>query len=131
MHSPPQVQDIQLRGGPEAPALARKIVDDLNGYVSEPVHEDLRLLVTEVVGNAVRHGHRSGPEPVELQVSVDPGSSVRIEIADHGPGFTPHVEHGREEGGGWGLFLLDRVADRWGVHANGGARVWFELDLDD
>jgi len=53
---------------------------------------------------------------------------VRVEVADHGPGFA--AAPGRpdaEDIGGRGLFLVDRLADRWGT-AEGGTRVWFELD---
>jgi hypothetical protein len=32
--------------------------------------------------------------------------------------------------GGWGLFLVEKLADRWGVARNSLTRVWFEIDLD-
>jgi len=31
---------------------------------------------------------------------------------------------------GWGLFLVDRMADRWGVDRSEGTRVWFELERE-
>jgi hypothetical protein len=31
--------------------------------------------------------------------------------------------------GGWGLYLVDRIADRWGIVSNRMNRVWFEVDL--
>lgn len=126
----PHARIHALRGGPTAPAEARSAVDALEGVMSAPEHQDLRLLVTEVVGNAVRHGGMTRRRDVELVLQVEPRRQVRVEIADEGPGFEPRVQRGREGGGGWGLFILDQLADRWGVEGEPrGARVWFELDL--
>jgi anti-sigma regulatory factor (Ser/Thr protein kinase) len=84
----------------------------------------LRLLVSEVVTNAVRHGDPA--EPVELHVHWN--SEVRIEVVDHGEGFTPVPRSGElDEPGGFGLFLVGRLADRWGVETNHDTRVWFVL----
>lgn len=128
-HAQPR-QELSLRGGPAAPAAARAAVDALNDVLSGSAHDDLRLLVSEIVGNAVRHAGMTRRTAVELVLAVEPGRFARIEITDKGPGFEPHVEHGREGGGGWGLFLLDQLADRWGVEGSRrGSRVWFELDL--
>ena len=51
------------------------------------------------------------------------------EVADTGPGFDPKcVEHSGDEDTGWGLFLVQRLADKWGVRHDGlDKRVWFEL----
>ncbi|MGZ8681769.1 MAG: hypothetical protein ACXWZ6_12425, partial [Solirubrobacterales bacterium] len=54
-------------------------------------------------------------------------------VADGGPGFEPVVTAGREpEPGGWGLFIVQGLADRWGtLHRDGMSRVWFEIDIRD
>ena len=86
--------------------------------------ERLKLLVSEVVTNAVRHG--DGSEPVELHATWN--AEVRIEVSDHGHGFTPAPRIGaRDEPGGFGLFLIGRLADRWGVETDSGTTVWFVL----
>jgi anti-sigma regulatory factor (Ser/Thr protein kinase) len=86
--------------------------------------ETLRLLVSEVVTNAVRHG--STTQPVELNAHWN--SEVRIEVSDHGRGFTPHPRSGPlDEPGGFGLYLVGRLADRWGVETTDGTTVWFVL----
>jgi len=57
---------------------------------------------------------------------------VRVEVIDTGMRFT-QVRPGpsRDESGGWGLFLVDRIADSWGVaRAAAGTCVWFELELE-
>ena len=86
--------------------------------------ETLRLLVSEVVTNAVRHG--SATQPVEL--SAHWNSEVRVSVCDHGDGFTPHPRMGAvDEPGGFGLYLVGRLADRWGVETDDGTTVWFVL----
>jgi anti-sigma regulatory factor (Ser/Thr protein kinase) len=85
----------------------------------------MRLLVTELVANSVRHA--AGRE-VTLSALVT-ASSLWVEVSDTGPGFTPAERvRGQDEASGWGLFLVDRLASRWGVARKGGhTRVWFEL----
>jgi anti-sigma regulatory factor (Ser/Thr protein kinase) len=87
--------------------------------------ETLRLLVTELVTNSLRH---AGADTISLKVLVRSGA-VWTEVTDAGPGFDPAATGmPREDNTGWGLFLVERLAERWGVHRNGtGTRVWFEL----
>jgi anti-sigma regulatory factor (Ser/Thr protein kinase) len=116
---------LRLDRGPGAAAKARRGLARLRGDLDEPLMETLRLLVTELVTNSVKH---TGAGSVELTVLVG-ASSVRTEVTDAGPGFdpaktgTPSTDHR-----GWGLFLVERLAERWGVDRDGGGtRVWFEL----
>src|SRR5207245_2733634 len=51
---------------------------------------------------------------------------VRVEVSDPGPGFQPRTAG--PEPGGFGLMLVERLADRWGVDPGGRSRVWFEID---
>ena len=124
--SVPTQLSLRLNPGPEAIPAARKALDGLSGIVERHLWEDLRLLVTEVVTNGVRHGSTRGP--VEVAVKVD-DTTVRAEHTDGGRGFDPPAAPmPREDGtGGWGLQLVDRVADRWGVKVAHGTCVWFEL----
>jgi anti-sigma regulatory factor (Ser/Thr protein kinase) len=86
--------------------------------------ETLRLLVSEVVTNAVRHGASTGP--FELHATWN--AEVRVEVCDQGDGFTPAPRQGAlDDPGGFGLFLVGRLADRWGVETEGGTTVWFVL----
>jgi anti-sigma regulatory factor (Ser/Thr protein kinase) len=121
--------DIQLHlePGPTAPALARAAVDRLAGEVPPPLLEDVRLVVSELVTNAVVHGPRR--EPVTLRLRVTGDGRVAGEVADEGDGAV-EVAESAGDGGGWGLRLLDRLADRWGVH-QGSTHVWFELSAPD
>jgi anti-sigma regulatory factor (Ser/Thr protein kinase) len=116
---------VRLGGGKDAPARARRALSRLRGDVDAPTLETLRLLVSEIVANSVRHARSDG---VSLRVLVQPGT-VLTEVSDDGDGFEPDADRGpRPDHTGWGLFLVERLADRWGVVRDGDStRVWFEL----
>ena len=85
----------------------------------------MRLLVSELVTNAVRH---AGGEVVRLVVRHADGR-LRVEVHDPGRGFElrePADDPVRASG--WGLVLVDELADRWGVDSTPATRVWFEID---
>ena len=87
--------------------------------------ETLRLLVTELVTNSVRH---TAADSMTLRIAVG-RAAVLTEVADTGPGFDPEcVEQAGDDNTGWGLFLVERLASSWGVKQDGPSkRVWFEL----
>jgi anti-sigma regulatory factor (Ser/Thr protein kinase) len=116
---------LRIGGGPDAAAHARRALATLRTDLDPPLEETLRLLVTELVANSVRHAKA---DAVTLRVVVGP-SAVRTEVTDSGPGFDPsRTGSPRDDHTGWGLFLVERLADRWGVAKAGEAtRVWFEL----
>lgn len=106
----------------EARAAAVKAASERQ--LADSVVETLRLLVSEVVTNSVRHAPAS--EVVELALTFD--GELRVEVTDHGDGFDPQPRSGRsDEPGGWGLYLVERLSKRWGVKRNGSTRVWFAL----
>jgi anti-sigma regulatory factor (Ser/Thr protein kinase) len=117
---------LSLEGGPEAAVNARRALSGLRDELDNPTLESLRLLVTELVSNAVRH---AGASNVDLLVVLT-RPAVRVEVVDPGPGFDPETRRrNQNQDGGWGLFLVGRLADSWGVARDGaGTRVWFELE---
>ena len=84
-----------------------------------------RLLVSELVTNAVEHVREDG----EIELHVDLREAVlRVEVVDPGPGFAPApAGRGARKDSGWGLHFVSRLADRWAVERDGRGRVWFEL----
>jgi two-component sensor histidine kinase len=114
---------LRLSGGSDAPARARRELTRLQTDLDPPLAETLRLLVTELVSNAVRH---AAAEDVSLKVLVA-RKAVFTEVTDNGPGFDPG-QADASRANHWGLFLVRRLADRWGVVRDGKAtKVWFEL----
>lgn len=116
---------------PEAASQARAVVnDDLGREVPGKVLEDATLLVSELVTNAVRHATQAGISEVELRLKVEP-ERVRVVVSDPGEGFdtAPRLPTASDTSG-WGLYLVDRIADRWGVISKDRNEVWFEIDVD-
>jgi anti-sigma regulatory factor (Ser/Thr protein kinase) len=116
---------LRINRGPNAAAKARRSLTTLRGELNGQLMETLRLLVTELVTNSVRHARA---DTVLLRVLVDK-SAVRTEVTDAGPGFDPaEVRSLSSDRTGWGLFLVEHLATRWGVNRDAdGTRVWFEL----
>jgi two-component sensor histidine kinase len=107
------------------PTQARRFVDErLSVWGVTGVSEPVLLAVSEVTTNAITHG--DGPVTLTLSASED---RVRVEVEDEGGGRpvrqTPDPD---QRGiGGWGLHLVDTVADDWGVDASRRTTVvWFE-----
>lgn len=121
--------EFELTGGPYAVTAARLALADLDEMVDESLAFDVRLLVSELVTNSVRHAD-IGPEgSIHLKVTVE-DAHVRVEVEDEGPGFDPPAEDATAElarENGWGLFFVTQLADRWGVESGAG-RVWFEIE---
>ena len=79
--------------------------------------------MSELVTNSLRH---TGSADIELEVWRS-DEVVRVDVCDHGAGFDVPGPPQPGDASGWGLFMVDRLADRWGVETNGDTRVWFEL----
>jgi anti-sigma regulatory factor (Ser/Thr protein kinase) len=119
---------LRLRPSPEAVSLAREQLERLRDRLTDEAYEDARLMVSELVTNSLRHASLSIDQEIELVMVVRQGT-LRVEVGDAGPGFEPRpraIDASNESG--WGLFLVARLADRWGVERDGLHRVWFELD---
>lgn len=134
-HTPGTQQQVELplerrlaftvNASPSAACQARQAVPS---RVSERLGRDGLLLLTELVNNAVMHGSSSPADRVSVDL-FDLGERVRVEVRDGGAGFTwrrPPDDPNRVTG--YGLVLVEAVADRWGIDtASGRNCVWFEL----
>ena len=121
--------DFRLRADNSAPGEARHSLDGLAGELPPRVLDNLRLLVSELVTNSVRHAGTGPGGHVELLVDTTE-AHVRVEVRDRGPGFAHEaVQPSIYQVGGWGLYLVEQLADRWGVIKRGGTCVWFEIDV--
>jgi anti-sigma regulatory factor (Ser/Thr protein kinase) len=119
----PQELEITLDSQPESVAKARQVTGQVIDGLGEQTLEDVRLIVSELVTNAVKHGP-DGRVKVRLRRE---GNTVRGEVEDEGT--SPFGLRGRARpgsAGGLGLHLVESLSDSWGVEAGSG-RVWFEL----
>src|SRR5262245_66498300 len=86
---------LTLAPQPGSIPVARHTLDRLAARLDPEQLESLRLLVSEVVANSVRHGLGTGP--IQLRVTVET-STIRVEVEDGGGGCAPAP--GRGAGGG-------------------------------
>ena len=101
----------------------------LESVLEADLLDQATLLVSELVTNSVRHGGLRPDQEIELTVRASP-EHLRVEVAEPGAGFVvePGPRSRRESpAGGWGLYLVDRLASAWGVESNGLTKVWFEM----
>lgn len=124
---------LRLPVSPEAAGAARHAVGGLGPYLASGVLENTELLVSELVTNSVRHAGLARPQSIELCLRASP-EAVLVEVTDPGRGFggyRPRLDRGArlaaDQASGFGLFLVARIAARWGIVENGQTRVWFEL----
>jgi anti-sigma regulatory factor (Ser/Thr protein kinase) len=98
------------------------------------VATDVELCVTELVTNSVQHADADAGYTGEVRMAVRLlASAVRVEVGDRGQGFDPARaalgRHG-DGAGGYGLYIVQMLADRWGVECRDLTWVWFEIDLE-
>jgi anti-sigma regulatory factor (Ser/Thr protein kinase) len=114
----------------DSAAAARHAVDELADRLPADQIGDVRLLVSELVTNSLRHAELRPDDRIRLGVDVS-DEMVRVEVTDSGKGFEfegPADDPATVEG--WGLYLVATLSDRWGITRDPkrGTSVWFELD---
>ena len=122
----------RFRGGATAARCARRAVrEELQDALPHPRLADVVLIVSELATNSVRHAgcDESGELAMEADVEQD---RVRVRLSDRGRGFDVHTPAPPTRGatGGYGLVLLERLSDRWGVQHKDGFSVWFEVQRE-
>jgi len=109
---------LMLSPDVDAPAAARRALRSLPLGARA---DDVLLLASELVTNAVVHAEHAPGDPIELSAACERGWT-RVEVSDCGGGFADELC------GGYGLRVLVGAGDRWGIEHDGSTRVWFELD---
>jgi anti-sigma regulatory factor (Ser/Thr protein kinase) len=118
---------FKFRGLPQAVGAARRVLRRWEDHFEPDLFYDLSLCVSELVTNAVQRGEPEGGDEIELVVRRDK-ELVRVEVREP----QPDVVITQSPVGApscWGMFIVDRVADRWGVDRGEGTVVWCEIDL--
>ncbi len=126
MNLPTMTDRIELPRSERAPGIARRFVGDrLTRWGVPAILETVQLLVSELVTNAVIHARSTAQLRIEVL-----GDVVRVTVIDHGPGTRRRTRSvpPPTEFGGRGLYIVDRLATRWGAdESEDGNHVWFEL----
>jgi anti-sigma regulatory factor (Ser/Thr protein kinase) len=118
--------------GRDAPAAVRDALRERGAHFPQPMRDDLLLLLTEIVTNAVRHSGAVKGDPIEIDMR-EQRDCVRVEVTDPGRGFErpDRLVPDLTRTGGLGLVLVDRLSRKWGTRrTKKGSLVWFELAHD-
>jgi anti-sigma regulatory factor (Ser/Thr protein kinase) len=119
---------VPLPANADAPHIARTFVRAQAGELDDQLIDDALILVSELVTNAVDHGH----EEITLYVRVHP-PGIGVAVKDEGVGRIPAevVAPAAAAASGRGLLIVDALASSWGVtpvNPPPGKTVWFELN---
>lgn len=113
-----------LQSAVTAPATARAFAREALERGQAEVHiEDVALVVSELVTNAVVHG--DGEITLHVTVAHD---AVRVEVEDREPELPDRLPAALDAESGRGLLMVSRIARDWGVRpAGAGKVVWAEM----
>ena len=123
-------REVVLPATPEAALLARAELDDaVPAKALGPRRDHARLVISELVTNAVKHGVEHGQDLIRVIIEWF-GERLRVEIQQPRPApdlqpVEPRLD--AQDFGGLGLHIVDELADDWGAEAGPPGRVWFEL----
>jgi anti-sigma regulatory factor (Ser/Thr protein kinase) len=118
---------MSLPASPASATTARsEVTSRLAARVTSGALEDVRLLLTELITNALRHSNMAPEDEIGVTAALNDGT-VRIEVHDPGRDGPVEVRDPGARGGGYGLFLVDRLTSDWGVDRLDGTTVWAEL----
>ena len=114
---------LQLDSDPQAQALARRALEPLAPVLGPRTYADLRFVVSELVGNSVKHGPGSS---IELWIERDEDGRIRGAVTDDGEANIAIREHADPLTGGMGMQIVDALTERWCAETRP-ARVRFEM----
>jgi anti-sigma regulatory factor (Ser/Thr protein kinase) len=122
--------ELTLAAALDAPAAAKAAMTAwMAGHVGEATLADAQLLVVELVANSVRHADAPGDPVVSVRAGIR-GDALRLEVVDRGTsGSIARRAPDMQDGGGFGLNLVESLARRWGIDRVAGTRVWADIGI--
>jgi anti-sigma regulatory factor (Ser/Thr protein kinase) len=121
------VTTIRLPAAPESASQVRhRIASDLSHRtIASEVIDDVVLVVTELLSNAIRHAQPLPGGEVTVTWEVD-ANGVTVRVTDGGAPSQPEVQHPSvRDVSGRGLALVEALASSWGIDdAAGATTVW-------
>jgi hypothetical protein len=119
--------EVELPVDPGSSRRARECLEPLRKNVDEAIFVDLRLIVSELVAEAIG---RAQTHNLALSCELR-DDHVWVTVAEGADAFrlSPHPS---EPGArGWSIYLVQRLTRRWGIRRENArtSRVWFEMPL--
>ena len=122
---------LRFRARPENLRRIRRALEEMG--LPDQVMREGTLLTSELVTNSIRHAGLGPDDYIDVAATWS-GTVLRVIVRESGSGGPPpEIVAGSirpSPGGqsGWGLYLVDRLATRWGTNLEGSAGFWFELE---
>lgn len=118
--------ELTFPASEKTPRLARRALDGQLAYLGPEAEARMRLALSEVVTNAIRHGHLGPDEQVHVTIDLSE-TRARVEVRQPTEAAAEIRSDDRDEGG-FGLRLVDEITDAWGTESGPPGIVWFEID---
>jgi two-component sensor histidine kinase len=121
---------FSVDGGIDAAATARyTVTDGLGDEVPQRTVEDVLLVISELVTNAVRHAGAGSGDVIDVCVT-NRGETLLIEVVDREPAAAPKMRDD-DAPGGMGLVVVSGLCTDWGTKQQRGHKtVWAEYSLE-
>lgn len=118
---------VELPATAAAAGLARRELTSIQGISGDVGYKAL-LLTSELVAACVQDIDPDGQATIWLSTRVTP-ERVRVEVSGRRPESLREAMRSSETPslGGYGLRIVERLADAWGAEGSDSATVWFEL----
>jgi anti-sigma regulatory factor (Ser/Thr protein kinase) len=120
--------ELDLLPDPGSLSIARRALERLD--LPPGLLDNAKLLSSELITNAIKHAGLGPEDPIRLTATWT-GRRLRVVVRHRGSAPASEVvgairpSPGAESG--WGLFIVDRAASRWGTNLGGRPGYWFEL----
>jgi anti-sigma regulatory factor (Ser/Thr protein kinase) len=112
---------------PAAAEVARELAREIAGPLPSDRAYDFVLMTSEIVANAVRHAPPENDGQIALRFELD-SDVIRAIVMDGGGDFAFEKATFDASTQRYGLQMVDRLANRWGLSLDGEKAVWFEVD---
>jgi serine/threonine-protein kinase RsbW len=124
------VSSLRVAPTPASAGYVRAVLRDDLAVLPEPVREEVALIATELLGNAVLHARAL--DDGQLTIAWGVGEhGVEISVTDGGSPTEPMIaEAASTDTSGRGLSIVATLAARWGVEQhNSSTTVWAVVPL--
>ncbi|TDU89164.1 anti-sigma regulatory factor (Ser/Thr protein kinase) [Kribbella voronezhensis] len=130
IHTPParQLTRLRLPSDPNSCRVARRFVAaTCELWRCEDLSEDAVAIVSELIGNVVRHTRSDADLRLELRRQL-----LTVAVSDTDPGFPVRRPPSTTRESGLGLGIVTELATAWGANATstGGKVIWATLRLE-
>jgi hypothetical protein len=118
--------EIELPLEPESAQRARSAIAPLGAHADVSAFDDVRLLVSELVCDALATDPRPADGAITMEAEVS-GGLTQVKVTFNGLSLRLPATKPQPAEPGWGVYLVQTLATRWGAgHENGDTYVWFE-----